>query len=113
VGEYANMQEADGTRPVVVLNACQAGRGGYRFSSTGGFAQSFLKGGAGAFIGALWSVGDQPARTFTVEFYRQLLNKETVAKAATLAREKAKSAGDATWLAYVVYAHPNAVLSTS
>ncbi len=113
VGEYANMQEADGTRPVVVLNACQAGRGGYRLSSTGGFAQSFLKGGAGAFIGALWSVGDQPARTFTVEFYRQLLNKETVAKAATLARAKAKSAGDATWLAYVVYAHPNAVLSTS
>ncbi|MGO9009828.1 MAG: CHAT domain-containing protein, partial [Bryobacteraceae bacterium] len=113
VGEYADMKEADGTRPVVVLNACQAGRGGYRLSSTGGFAQSFLKGGAGAFIGALWSVGDQPARTFTEEFYRQLLNKETVAKAATLARDKAKSAGDATWLAYVVYAHPNAVLSTS
>jgi CHAT domain-containing protein len=93
VGEYANMQEADGTRPVVVLNACQGGRAGYRLSSTGGFAQSFLKGGAGAFIGALWSVGDEPARTFTEEFYRQLLNKETVAKAATLARNKAKVEG--------------------
>jgi hypothetical protein len=113
VDAYADMKEADGTRPVVVLNACQAGRAGYRLSSIGGFAQSFLKGGAGAFIGALWSVGDEPARTFTEEFYRQLLNKETVAKAATLARDKAKAEGDATWLAYVVYAHPNAVLSTS
>ena len=113
VDAYADMKEADGTRPVVVLNACQAGRAGYRLSSTGGFAQSFLKGGAGAFIGALWSVGDQPARSFTEEFYDQLRNSQTVAGAATLARQKAKSAGDATWLAYVVYAHPNAVLSTS
>jgi len=113
VDAFADMKQDDGTRPVVVLNACQGARAGYRLSSTGGFAQSFLKGGAGAFIGALWSVGDEPARIFMAEFYRQLLDNQTVARAATLARDKAKIAGDATWLAYVVYAHPNAVLSTN
>jgi len=113
VATYADMTEDDGTRPVVFLNACQSGRAGYRLASTGGFAQSFLKGGAGAFIGALWSVGDNPARIFTQEFYQQLLNKKTVWEAATAARNKAKTAGDATWLAYVVYAHPYAILATN
>jgi CHAT domain-containing protein len=50
--------------PVVVLNACQAGRLGHQLASIGGFAQAFLSGGASAFISSLWSVGDAPAGVF-------------------------------------------------
>jgi hypothetical protein len=101
---------ADPIRPIVVLNACQAGRAGIQLTSIGGFADAFIHAGAGAFISSLWSVGDEPAATFTTEFYEQLKNGHTIADATVAAREKARTAGDATWLAYVVYAHPDAKL---
>ncbi len=101
---------ADG-HPVVVVNACQAGRLGHRLSTIGGFAEAFVLGGAGAFVGCLWSVGDVPARAFVEEFYLHLLEGRTVAEATVAGREKARSAGDATWLAYTVYAHPRARLA--
>lgn len=79
-------------------------------TGVGGFTQAFLRRGAGAFIGTLWSVGDSPARSFTEEFYDGLLKSVTIAEATVKAREKARQAGDATWLAYVAYGHPHAKL---
>ena len=109
VRQYAKLRVA---RPLVVLNACQAGRAGYQLTGIGGFARAFLLGGAGAFVGALWSVGDQPARTFTEEFYRRLRAGDSLAQATTAARRAAQLAGDATWLAYAVYGHPHAAATT-
>ena len=100
-----------GGHPVVVMNACQAGRLGHGLSTIGGFAEAFVLGGAGVFVGCLWSVGDVPARAFVEEFYRCLLDGRTVAEATVAGREKARSTGDATWLAYTVYAHPRARLA--
>jgi hypothetical protein len=98
------------SRPVVVVNACQAGRLGQRLSTVGGFAEAFVQGGAGAFVGCLWSVGDTPAREFVEEFYTRLRGGATVSQATAAGREKARGAGGATWLAYTVYAHPHARL---
>lgn len=109
VRQYANIKSA---RPLVVLNACQAGRAGYQLTGIGGFARSFLLAGASAFVGALWSVGDQPARTFTEEFYHRLRAGDSLAQATTAARKAAQLAGDATWLAYTVYGHPHAKATT-
>ncbi|GCE44126.1 hypothetical protein Rhow_008424 [Rhodococcus wratislaviensis] len=111
VAQNANLlaDKGDGG-PLVVFNACQVGRIGYQLASLGGFAQAFLQGGAAAFVSSLWSVGDAPARTFVETFYDQLLDGHPIATAVTAAREKARAAGDATWLAYVVYAHPAARL---
>jgi len=97
--------------PLIVLNACQVGRASYKLTGTGGFARAFLRRGASAFVGTLWSVGDYPARTFTEQFYTQLkTDKANIATATKEARKKAQEAGDATWLAYVVYGHPHARL---
>ena len=68
------------------------------------------KAGAGAFVSSLWSVGDQPARTFTETWYQELLAGKTVTEATIAARLAAAAASDATWLAYTVYAHPHAVI---
>lgn len=107
VKEYSKLKsERDKNRPMVVLNACQIGREGYSFTSVGGFAPAFLNGGAGAFVGPLWSVGDRPARMFTETLYKGLIEGLTLSEATTSAREQAKQAGDATWLAYAVYGHP-------
>ncbi|MDN5795093.1 MAG: CHAT domain-containing protein [Intrasporangium sp.] len=99
-----------GSGPIVVLNACQVGRGGEQLSTLGGFAKAFLDAGASAFVSSLWSVGDEPARTFVETFYDELLSGTPVALATSRAREQARASGDATWLAYVVYARPDATL---
>lgn len=111
VEAFASLREEDGTQPIVFLNACKAGRAGYKLTGIGGFAQAFLRAGAGAFVGTLWSVGDEPAFSFGQVFYEALLSGQRVPVATTAAREAARRAGDATWLAYVVYAHPHARLT--
>ena len=99
-----------GSGPLVVLNACQVGRAGEDLTSLGGFARAFLEAGASAFVSCLWSVNQTPARLFVETFYGRLLAGDTVAVSALTARTAARAAGDATWLAYVVYARPDAVL---
>ena len=106
VEQYSNFKRS-GNRPIVVLNSCQTGRTGYTFTGVGGFARAFLKGGAGAFVGALWSIGDRSARIFTETFYLALLEGATLAEATLKARAEARRSGDATWLAYAVYGHPH------
>lgn len=112
VEQFANLQAPDGARPMIVLNACQAGRAGFKLTSLGGFAQAFHRNGAGAFVGALWSVGDYPARTFVEALYTELLNGQNLALATNTARSAAQQAGDATWLAYAVHGHPHMVLQS-
>nr|WP_147443504.1 CHAT domain-containing protein [Corallococcus sicarius] len=110
VQQYARLIGPDGHQPLIVLNACQVGRANWQLTSMGGFAEAFIRAGAGAFVGPLWSVGDGLARTFMTAFYEALLQGEPLARAAGLGREAARKAGDATWLAYAVYGHPEANL---
>lgn len=113
VEQFCNVREEKGNRPIVFLNACQVGRAGYQLTGIGGFSQAFLRGGAGAFVSSLWAVGDEPARTFTEQFYAELKNGKTLAQATIAARRQARQAGDATWLAYVVYGDPHAKITMS
>jgi hypothetical protein len=104
-------------RPLVFLNACQTSQGGMSLASIGGWAQRFILPGASgttaaAFIGSYWSVIDQGALLFAKEFYSALTKGGTVGGAAKDARAAVRQTGDPTWLAYTVYADPNATLET-
>ncbi|MBU4317390.1 MAG: CHAT domain-containing protein [Proteobacteria bacterium] len=110
VSGLCQLKGQDGTRPIVVLNSCRAGKMGYQITGLGGFAPAFLEREAGVFIGALWMIGDQPALTFIKGFYEALREGKMVSEAVTAGREKAYASGDATYLAYVVYADPFAHL---
>lgn len=110
VEAFADLQETGEAGPIIFLNACQVGRQGYGLTGTGGFARAFLKSGAGAFIGAHWSVGDTEALEFSTTLYKQLLAKKNMMTAVAAARKAAKSKQELTWLAYVVYADPYARL---
>jgi hypothetical protein len=107
-----NLDWADPGRggPLVVLNACQTGRSGELFTTAGGFAKAFLDAGASAFVSCLWSVAEEPARVFVETLYDELLKGAPMSRASAAARAAARDADDPTWLAYVVYARPDAVL---
>lgn len=98
----------DGVKPIVFLNACQTAVGGHALSGAGGLAQAFVRGGAGLFVGTLWSVGDGAALTFSSTFYEALVEGRTVVQATRAAREAAKAEREVTWLSYSVYGHPYA-----
>ncbi|EWT00531.1 hypothetical protein N865_14760 [Intrasporangium oryzae NRRL B-24470] len=110
VSENVDWTDSRDGGPLVVLNACQTGRSGELCTTVGGFAKAFLDAGAAAFVSCLWSVREQPARVFVETLYEELLAGRTMAAASTSARRAAREAGDPTWLAFVVYARPDAVL---
>jgi hypothetical protein len=102
------------SKPLVFLNACQVGRSAMSLTDVGGFAGKFLKAGAGAFVGAHWSIDDEIAYEFAKVFYDRLLAGETIGQATQASRldVKEKHAGDPTWLAYTVFADPFAKVET-
>lgn len=96
-------------RPIVLLNACEVGRAGLVLGTQAGWPLAFVKAGAGAFVGALWKVGDNAAAGFAKALYEALLTDgTTVGDAVHRARLSVRRASDPTWLAYVAYAHPSA-----
>ena len=98
-------------RPAFVFNACHLGREGSGLSGATGWVSQLLGAGAGLFLAPLWTVTDELGPLFTETFYRTLVDeKQTAAAAVWAARQavKLKQAGDPTWLAYSLYAHPNA-----
>jgi hypothetical protein len=96
-------------RPAFVFNICHAGRMGWGLTGLGGWADRLISCGAGLFLGPLWKVVDETASQMARSFYELLLDGETtVAEAARGARREARKSGNPTWLAYSLYAHPNA-----
>ncbi len=95
-------------RPAFIFNACHSGRQGWALTRLGGWANRLVSTGAGLFLAPLWTVTDGRAVDFAKTFYRELLAGNTVAEAVRQARLAARRSGDPTWLAYSVYAHPNA-----
>ncbi len=96
-------------RPAFVFNLCHAGRMAWGLTGLGGWADRLISCGAGLFLGPLWKVTDEAACQMAESFYELLLDgRTTVAEAARRARLEAYKAGDPTWLAYSLYAHPNA-----
>ena len=118
-GQYLRPEDIHGPRqthitkdrPLVFLNACRVGQQSWLLTRLGGWVAAWVdRSRCGAFIGTLWSVDDQLAYEFAFTFYEALQRNQTIAQAAWTARRHIRDLGPAnpTWLAYVVYAHPNA-----
>jgi CHAT domain-containing protein len=99
-------------RPLVFLNACEIGRSGKALGTMAGWPRAFLAAGVGAFIGPYWKIGDGTASLFTQTFYTELVGGSTVGEAAKAARLAIKSANDPTWIAYTVFAHASARITS-
>jgi len=112
VGRAQEHLRAD--RPLVFLNACRAGQSGLSLTGLGGWAKVLVQDcRVGALIAPLWSVNDAAAYTFAEAFYTATQQPGmTLAAALRQARQATRQAhpGDPTYLAYSLYAHPNARL---
>lgn len=99
--------------PLVMLNACNSAEIGPALSGMGGWAQSFVRNGATAFLGSLWEVNDTLAAEFAVNFYRTLFSGQTLGAALQSARRhiRDRDPANSTWLAYSLYADPNGRVS--
>jgi CHAT domain-containing protein len=99
--------------PLVFLNACRTDGQSPLYTTFEGWASSFLRAGAGAFIGSMWEVVDSSASTYAQEFYRAVLGGETLGQAARKGRDAIRDVpGDPTWLAYTLYGDPAATVGT-
>ena len=99
--------------PLVFLNACRTDGQAPLYTTVEGWASSFLRAGAGAFIGSLWEVSDISASIYAQAFYQAALGGHTLGESARRAREAIRdNPGDPTWLAYALYGDPAATIST-
>jgi hypothetical protein len=106
--DLAARPATEATAPIVMLNACDLGRLPSGEHGLGGFAEAFLRGGAGAVVCRGWSVDDEPASPFVEAFYAALADGSTISAAARAGRSAARTAGDVSALAFAVFAHPDA-----
>ena len=96
------------------LNACRTDGQAPLYTTVEGWAASFLRAGAGAFIGSLWEVTDTSASTYAQQFYQAALAGHTLGESARQARDAIRdNPADPTWLAYTLYADPTATVSTA
>jgi hypothetical protein len=97
------------TATLVFFNACRSAGEVRGLSATSGWADQFMRAGAGAFIGSLWAVRSSAARAFAEAFYAALVDqRQNLGDAALTARRSVpRDAGDPTWLAYTVYGEPS------
>lgn len=99
-------------KPLVFLNGCRTARVGFAVTSMGGWAECVVRNGAAAFVGSMWIVQDEPAYKFAECFYENLFQGVPLGEAVRKARVQAKQNGDPSWLAYTVYGHPMARITT-
>lgn len=97
-------------RPGVVFNICEGARSGWSLSGHSGWANHFISYGAGLYLAPAWKVSDRLAYQFMETLYGELNNHQTVAEAVRAARRKIRDEQNPAWLAYCVYAHPNAMV---
>jgi hypothetical protein len=97
--------------PLVFMNACRTDGQAPVYTTMEGWASSFVRAGAGAFLGSLWEVVDSSASTYAHEFYRAALSGDTLGEASRKARAAIREEpGDPTWLAYTLYGDPDATI---
>ena len=103
------------------MNACQVGVGGDELNQYAGFPGFAISAGFSGFVGPLWSVNDQIAKSIAIDFYTRAFGADGSAPrpvADVLADMRSQYASEpdpkkrqSTWLAYVHYGHPHFTLS--
>ena len=104
---------------LIFLNACQSGRVRDARPETAAppvtkhtsLAEGFILGGVRNFVGTYWVVGDDPAQTFALTFYKHLLNGVPIGHAMRHGRKVLADVGPGEWANYLQFGDASSVLS--
>lgn len=97
--------------PLVFLNMAGARYRNRTLTGLAGWVKVWIQGSrCGALLAPIYAVDDQLAHLFSRTFYEAARRGQTVGQAAMTARRavQEKDPEGSDWMAYVVYAHPNA-----
>lgn len=106
---------------LVFFNACESGRirrgrAGRdtveatpirRVERSVGVAEAFIRGGVQHFIGTFWPVGDRAAEAFATEFYKRLIDGQTIGAAIMRGRQEVFRSSSSDWADYIHYGDPS------
>ena len=70
------------------------------------FAEAFLRGGVGSFLGTYWPVGDAAASIFAAEFYGKLLASASIGESLRAARTMLRDKNQPDYTNYIHYGDP-------
>jgi CHAT domain-containing protein len=89
---------------LVVLSACDTGRGTLTGDGVVGLSRAFLAAGASSTIVSLWQVPDEPTAALMIDFYREMKKGQPKAEALRTAMlaTKVKYPDPANWAAFVL-----------
>ena len=101
--------------PFIFLNACMVGSAGEMLGDCAGFPGRCIAGGFSGVVAPLWSVNDDVAKAFALEFYQRTLVAGGGQPVAAVLRDL-RAYYDAqqptpTYLAYVFYGNPHLTLT--
>lgn len=97
-------------RPLVFLNACEAGASSESLSLVAGFPAAFISAGASAVVCPLWIVKDEQARSVCELFYARAFAADApeLGEVMQHIRSQWSDKGHLTYLSYVLYGDPRA-----
>jgi CHAT domain-containing protein/tetratricopeptide (TPR) repeat protein len=94
---------------LVVMSACDSGRGAINDDGVIGLSRAWMAAGAPSVVVSLWSIPDEPTRDLMVEFYRRLAagsGKAEALRGAMLAT-RAQYPSPVNWAAFVLLGEPD------
>ena len=94
---------------LVVLSACDTGRGRVTGDGVVGLARSFMAAGIPTVVASLWKVPDNPTRSLMVAFYQELLAGQDKAQAlrSAMLSTQIEHPGVRNWAAFTVLGTPD------
>jgi len=97
---------------LVVLSACDTGRGTITGDGVVGLSRSFLTAGVESVVVSLWSVPDAPTAVLMTEFYRQLQENpnRAIALQKAMIETRKQHPHPSAWAAFALYGQSGAVL---
>ena len=94
---------------LVVMSACDSGRGAINDDGVIGLSRAWMAAGAPSVVVSLWSIPDEPTRDLMVEFYKRLAagsGKAEALRGAMLAT-RAEYPSPVNWAAFVLLGEPD------
>jgi CHAT domain-containing protein len=94
---------------LVVMSACDSGRGAINDDGVIGLSRAWMAAGAPSVVVSLWSIPDEPTRDLMVEFYKRLTGGSGKAEAlrGAMLATRAQYPSPVNWAAFVLLGEPD------